>query len=207
MWVGVHLWASLHCDAVLGSWGGMGLIRQAAHAELHCQGELACRLWSEAQSVNISFPATPLLTRCSTPWRLAVHSAPSRLTLQHGCRLPGLRHAPTPAYPHRQPPPPVAPSTLHHTSHHPSLPAPSPIAPHTGDTLFALGCGRLFEGTPATMWASLSKLLPLPDATRVFCAHEYTQSNARFAASVDPGNAALRERKERIDAARAQVGT
>lgn len=57
------------------------------------------------------------------------------------------------------------------------------------------------------MWASLSKLLPLPDATRVFCAHEYTQSNARFAASVDPGNAALRERKERIDAARAQVGT
>jgi hydroxyacylglutathione hydrolase len=54
-----------------------------------------------------------------------------------------------------------------------------------GDTLFALGCGRLFEGDPAMMWGSLSKLAALPDQTRVYCAHEYTASNARFALSVD----------------------
>ena len=72
-----------------------------------------------------------------------------------------------------------------------------------GDTLFALGCGRLFEGDPPTMWASLSKLAALPRDTRVFCAHEYTQSNARWARAVDPGNAALAARAAAIDAARA----
>lgn len=72
-----------------------------------------------------------------------------------------------------------------------------------GDTLFALGCGRLFEGTPAQMWASLLKLRALPDETKVHCAHEYTQSNARFALSVDPGNAALRARARSVDEARA----
>lgn len=74
-----------------------------------------------------------------------------------------------------------------------------------GDTLFALGCGRLFEGDPKTMWSSLSKLLPLPADTLVYCAHEYTQSNARFAVSVDPNNTALQERKKRIDDARSKV--
>jgi hydroxyacylglutathione hydrolase len=54
-----------------------------------------------------------------------------------------------------------------------------------GDTLFALGCGRLFEGTPQQMWASLSRLAALPGSTQVFCAHEYTAANARFALSVD----------------------
>ena len=54
-----------------------------------------------------------------------------------------------------------------------------------GDTLFALGCGRMFEGQPAQMWASLQKLAALPEATTVYCAHEYTASNARFALSVD----------------------
>lgn len=54
-----------------------------------------------------------------------------------------------------------------------------------GDTLFALGCGRLFEGTPEQMWASLGRLTALPDETTVYCAHEYTASNARFALSVD----------------------
>ncbi|MFZ4688166.1 MAG: hydroxyacylglutathione hydrolase [Polymorphobacter sp.] len=73
-----------------------------------------------------------------------------------------------------------------------------------GDTLFALGCGRLFEGTPADMYAALGKLMALPDATRVFCAHEYTQSNARFAVTVEPDNAALLARVVAIDAARAQ---
>lgn len=72
-----------------------------------------------------------------------------------------------------------------------------------GDTLFALGCGRLFEGTPEQMWRSLEKLRALPAETRVFCAHEYTQANARFALSLDAGNPALRERAEAIDAARA----
>ncbi len=60
-----------------------------------------------------------------------------------------------------------------------------------GDTLFALGCGRLFEGTPAQMWDSLGKLLALPDDTIVYCAHEYTQANAAFALTVDPANEAL----------------
>ncbi len=72
-----------------------------------------------------------------------------------------------------------------------------------GDTLFAMGCGRLFEGTPAQMWASLSKFAVLPDATRVYCAHEYTQANARFALTVDPDNAALRRRAREVDRLRA----
>ncbi len=74
----------------------------------------------------------------------------------------------------------------------------------TGDTLFALGCGRLFEGTPAMMWASLSKLMALPDATRVYCGHEYTQSNGRFALTLEPGNAALVQRTKEVDALRAR---
>ncbi|MQX38515.1 hydroxyacylglutathione hydrolase [Roseospira navarrensis] len=67
-----------------------------------------------------------------------------------------------------------------------------------GDTLFSIGCGRLFEGSPAQMWDSLSKLRALPPDTRVFCAHEYTQANVRFAQSVDPDNAALAARAEEV---------
>jgi hydroxyacylglutathione hydrolase len=70
-----------------------------------------------------------------------------------------------------------------------------------GDTLFALGCGRLFEGTAEQMWASLSKLAALPDETRVYCAHEYTAANARFALSVDQ-SPALKARAEEVFAAR-----
>jgi hydroxyacylglutathione hydrolase len=70
-----------------------------------------------------------------------------------------------------------------------------------GDTLFALGCGRLFEGKPEQMWASLSRLAALPDETRVYCAHEYTASNARFALSVDEGPA-LKARADAVFAAR-----
>jgi len=73
-----------------------------------------------------------------------------------------------------------------------------------GDTLFALGCGRLFEGTAAQMWQSLSKLAALPDAARVYCAHEYTESNARFAVTVEPGNAALTARAAAIRARRSE---
>ena len=72
-----------------------------------------------------------------------------------------------------------------------------------GDTLFACGCGRLFEGTPAQMLASLAKLAALPPDTRVYCAHEYTLSNIRFAQAVEPGNAMLAERKARDAASRA----
>jgi len=75
-----------------------------------------------------------------------------------------------------------------------------------GDTLFALGCGRLFEGTPQQMWTSLLKLRGLPPQTRVYCAHEYTQSNARFAVAVDPDNKALKSRAAQIDATRAKPG-
>lgn len=63
----------------------------------------------------------------------------------------------------------------------------------SGDTLFAVGCGRLFEGTPGQMHDSLSRLMQLPDETRVYCGHEYTVSNIRFARAVEPDNAALRE--------------
>ena len=72
-----------------------------------------------------------------------------------------------------------------HTQGHLSYYAADDGAVFVGDTLFALGCGRLFEGTAQDMWTSLGKLAALPDATRVYCAHEYTASNARFALSLD----------------------
>jgi hydroxyacylglutathione hydrolase len=73
-----------------------------------------------------------------------------------------------------------------------------------GDTLFAGGCGRLFEGSPSQMVDSLNKLAALPAETKVFCAHEYTLSNLRFASAVDPGNAALQARMEADTAKRAR---
>jgi hydroxyacylglutathione hydrolase len=73
----------------------------------------------------------------------------------------------------------------------------------TGDTLFAAGCGRLFEGTPADMYESLNvKLAALPDDTRVYCGHEYTANNLRFAATVEPGNEAVRVKATRVAAQR-----
>jgi len=68
-----------------------------------------------------------------------------------------------------------------------------------GDTLFSLGCGRLFEGTPAQMLDSLDHLAALPDDTLVCCGHEYTQANARFALSIDGDNAALKARARQVD--------
>ncbi len=67
-----------------------------------------------------------------------------------------------------------------------------------GDTLFACGCGRLFEGTPLQMWQSLGRLAALPAATRVYCAHEYTAANIRFALAVEPDNCALVERAAQV---------
>jgi hydroxyacylglutathione hydrolase len=74
----------------------------------------------------------------------------------------------------------------------------------TGDTMFAMGCGRLFEGTPAQMWTSLSKLAALPPDTRVYCGHEYTQSNGRFALTLEPHNEALKKRMAEVDRLRAE---
>jgi hydroxyacylglutathione hydrolase len=72
-----------------------------------------------------------------------------------------------------------------------------------GDALFSMGCGRLFEGTPQQMWTSLQKIAALPDDATLYCAHEYTQSNARFAISIDQDNAALRERVAEVERLRA----
>ena len=73
-----------------------------------------------------------------------------------------------------------------------------------GDTLFGGGCGRVFEGTMAQMFASLRQLAALSDQTRVYCAHEYTESNLRFALAVEPGNRILQQRAKEVAAARAQ---
>jgi hydroxyacylglutathione hydrolase len=91
-----------------------------------------------------------------------------------------------------------------HTSGHISFWFEESAALFCADTLFSLGCGRLFEGTPAQMWESLQKFLPMPDETRVYCGHEYTASNAAFAVTVDPDNQALRRRAAEIERLRAQ---
>jgi hydroxyacylglutathione hydrolase len=91
-----------------------------------------------------------------------------------------------------------------HTSGHIAFHFADDHALFCGDTLFALGCGRLFEGTAAQMWESLSKFRKLTDETRIYCAHEYTQSNAKFALSVDPDNPALKNRVIEINDLRAQ---
>jgi len=92
-----------------------------------------------------------------------------------------------------------------HTAGHVAYVGDLPGAGHAvfcGDTLFASGCGRLFEGSPAQMLASLDKLAALPGDTRVYCAHEYTRSNVRFAQAVEPGNADLSAWSARVDALR-----
>lgn len=76
----------------------------------------------------------------------------------------------------------------------------------SGDTLFAGGCGRLFEGTAQQMYDSLGKLAALPGETRLYCAHEYTLGNLRFACAVEPDNAELHQRLERTEALRARDG-
>jgi hydroxyacylglutathione hydrolase len=73
-----------------------------------------------------------------------------------------------------------------------------------GDTLFSLGCGRVFEGTMTMMHESLMRLADLPGETRIYCGHEYTQANARFALTVDPENSLLAERARDVDALRAR---
>lgn len=91
-----------------------------------------------------------------------------------------------------------------HTRAHIAFFFPDSEAVFTGDTLFAMGCGRLFEGTPAMMWAAMQKLMKLPDDTRVYCGHEYTLANARFAVTVEPGNAELQARLKEAEHLRAR---
>jgi hydroxyacylglutathione hydrolase len=72
-----------------------------------------------------------------------------------------------------------------------------------GDTMFAMGCGRLFEGTPQQMYNSLQRIAALPEDTALYCGHEYTLANARFAAHAEPDNSAIRQRLEEVEALRA----
>ena len=88
-----------------------------------------------------------------------------------------------------------------HTIGHIAFHMPTELAVFTADSLMALGCGRVFEGTHAMMWASLSKLMSLPSETRIYSGHNYGAANGRFALSIEPGNAALKDRIARIEAA------
>lgn len=94
-------------------------------------------------------------------------------------------------------------ATPGHTNGHVSYWFPKEALLFAGDTMFVMGCGRVLEGRPATLWDSLKKLRALPPETKVFVGHEYTQSNARFALTVDGGNQALRTRAEAVDETRA----
>ncbi len=90
-----------------------------------------------------------------------------------------------------------------HTAGHIAYNLPDLGVIFTGDTLFAMGCGRLFEGTPAQMYAAMQRFATLPDETRVYCAHEYTLSNARYAVHAEPDNGATEARLKAVEAARA----
>ena len=91
-----------------------------------------------------------------------------------------------------------------HTQGHVAFHFADDAAIFTGDTLFAMGCGRLFEGTPADMFANMQRYAVLPDETEVFCGHEYTQSNGRYALVAEPDNAAIVTRMAEVDALRAK---
>lgn len=90
-----------------------------------------------------------------------------------------------------------------HTRAHIAFAFEADGAVFTGDTLFAMGCGRLFEGTPEVMWQSLSKLMTLADSTRVYCGHEYTLNNGRFALTLEPENIDLNGRMREVERLRA----
>jgi hydroxyacylglutathione hydrolase len=86
-----------------------------------------------------------------------------------------------------------------HTAGHISYVFPADKLAFVGDTLFSIGCGRVIEGTPEMMWQSLLKLRALPDDTRVYCGHEYTLANVRFARTIEPANAALAAREKQVE--------
>src|SRR6266545_7127192 len=86
-----------------------------------------------------------------------------------------------------------------HTAGHISYVFPADKLAFVGDTLFSIGCGRVIEGTPEMMWRSLLKLRALPDDTRIYCGHEYTQANVCFARTVEPDNKALAAREKMVE--------
>jgi hydroxyacylglutathione hydrolase len=86
-----------------------------------------------------------------------------------------------------------------HTAGHISYVMPEDRLAFVGDTLFSIGCGRVIEGTPEMMWQSLLKLRALPDDTRIYCGHEYTLANIRFARTIEPDNAALAARAKEVE--------
>jgi hydroxyacylglutathione hydrolase len=90
-----------------------------------------------------------------------------------------------------------------HTMGHIAYHLPAAGIAFVGDSVFALGCGRMFEGTPPQFWASLSRIKALPPETLLYCAHEYTASNARFALHADPDNKALQDYADAVTTARA----
>jgi hydroxyacylglutathione hydrolase len=94
-------------------------------------------------------------------------------------------------------------ATPGHTLGHIAYWIPDAGVAFVGDTLFAIGCGRIAEGTPEMMWESLSKLAALPDETVIYCGHEYTEANARFAMTIEPGNADLVKRAAEVGRLRA----
>ncbi len=91
-----------------------------------------------------------------------------------------------------------------HTLGHIAYVIPDAKIAFTGDTLFSLGCGRIFEGDAEGMWAALKKLMALPDDTQIYCGHEYTAANGRFALSVEPENEALQARVREVETLRGQ---
>jgi len=91
-----------------------------------------------------------------------------------------------------------------HTNGHVAFHLPEAGVAFVGDAVFALGCGRMFEGQPDQFWASLERIKALPPETLLYCAHEYTQSNARFALHVDPANVELQNYVAQIDKARSE---
>lgn len=91
-----------------------------------------------------------------------------------------------------------------HTSGHITYWLPAQGVAFAGDTLFSLGCGRVMEGTPEMMWASLGKLMRLPPRTLIYCGHEYTLANGRFALTIEPDNEALKARIRQCEALRAE---
>jgi hydroxyacylglutathione hydrolase len=86
-----------------------------------------------------------------------------------------------------------------HTSGHISYVFPADKLAFVGDTLFSIGCGRVIEGTMEMMWQSLLKLRGLPDDTRIYCGHEYTVANVRFARTIEPANTALAAREKEVE--------
>lgn len=90
-----------------------------------------------------------------------------------------------------------------HTLDHISYWLPDSEVAFTGDTLFVMGCGRVFEGSMRDMWFAVDKLAKLPPETSIYCGHEYTEANAKFCRSIEPGNEILKQREEEIKALRA----